>query len=132
MPGAWKRRKTNPVSPNIRTVLPSPEAVCACDKRLAASLAGAMRQVVTSGTGRTLSNAVMPVAGKTGTAQVDGAASHSWFVGFAPFDDNAADSAGSSKKIAFAVVLENAGYGARATPVVADIVRAAKELGIAR
>ena len=104
------------------------------DKRLAASLAGAMRQVVTSGTGRSLSNAVMPVAGKTGTAQVDGAASHSWFVGFAPYDgggDGNADG-GTSKKIAFAVVLENAGYGARATPVVAEVVRAAKELGIAR
>jgi hypothetical protein len=101
------------------------------DRRLAASIAGAMRQVVTSGTGRSLSNAVMPVAGKTGTAQVDGMASHSWFVGFAPFDESVADNA-SSKKIAFAIVLENAGYGARATPVVADIVRAAKELGIAR
>ncbi len=66
---------------------PPKQAVRVLDKRLAASLAGAMRQVVTSGTGRSLSNAVMPVAGKTGTAQVDGAASHSWFVGFAPFDD---------------------------------------------
>jgi penicillin-binding protein A len=112
------------------------QSVRVLDKRLAASLAGAMRQVVTSGTGRSLSNAALPVAGKTGTAQVDGAASHSWFVGFAPYDgagagDGNADST-SSKKIAFAVVLENAGYGARATPVVADIVRAAKELGIAR
>jgi cell division protein FtsI/penicillin-binding protein 2 len=88
----------------------------------------------------------MPVAGKTGTAQVDGAASHSWFVGFAPYDgaavdgkaadgkavDDGAAGGGAGKKIAFAVVLENAGYGARATPVVAEVVRAAKELGIAR
>jgi len=77
----------------------------------------------------------MPVAGKTGTAQVDGSASHSWFVGFAPFDGGSGDGnadSGTGKKIAFAVVLENAGYGARATPVVAEIVRAAKELGIAR
>ena len=74
------------------------QAVRVIDKRLAASLAGAMRQVVTSGTGRSLSNAVMPVAGKTGTAQVDGAASHSWFVGFAPFDESAADGASGSEQ----------------------------------
>ena len=115
--------------------LPPKSAVRVLDKRLAASLAGAMRQVVTSGTGRSLSNAVLPVAGKTGTAQVDGSASHSWFVGFAPYDggtgDGSADS-GTSRKIAFAIVLENAGYGARATPVVAEVVRAAKEFGIAR
>lgn len=106
------------------------QAVRVLDKRLAASLAGAMRQVVTSGTGRTLSNAAMQVAGKTGTAQVDGAASHSWFVGFAPFGEDAESD--TRKRIAFAVMLENAGYGARATPVVAEVVRAAKELGIAR
>jgi peptidoglycan glycosyltransferase len=111
---------------------PPKQVVRVLDKRLAASLAGAMRQVVTSGTGRSLSNAVMPVAGKTGTAQVDGAASHSWFVGFAPYDGDADAGSGTGKKIAFAVVLENAGYGARATPVVAEVVRAAKELGIAR
>jgi peptidoglycan glycosyltransferase len=121
----------------VNPQLPAKAAVRVLDRRLAASLAGAMRQVVTSGTGRTLANAVMPVAGKTGTAQVDGAASHSWFIGFAPYDGGAgagdanADS-GTSKKIAFAVVVENAGYGARATPVVAEVVRAAKELGLAR
>jgi cell division protein FtsW (lipid II flippase) len=160
-------------------------AVRVIDAAHASELADAMRQVVTSGTGRALASAVVPIAGKTGTAQVDRAASHSWFIGFAPFrargdrdgggrgdrdggargdrdgrgdargearDDGAsgammraiegaaggiddresASSAGDRRTIAFAVVLENAGYGARAAPVVADVVRAARELGLVR
>ena len=105
-------------------------------------LADAMRQVVMSGTGRALAGATPAIAGKTGTAQVDGAASHSWFIGFAPFqgDDGPRKTAAKGadgedvggRQIAFAVLVENAGYGARAAPVVADVVRAARELGIVR
>ena len=65
----------------------------------------------------------MRIAGKTGTAEVQGAASHSWFVGFAPF---AADT-----RIAFAVIVENAGYGAAAAvPIAGEIVSAAADLGL--
>ena len=59
---------------------------------------------VLSGTGRTLRGHPLRIAGKTGTAEVSGAASHSWFVGFAPFD-------AAARRIAFAVIVENAGYG---------------------
>src|SRR6185295_18641191 len=45
-------------------------------------LAGYMRDVVTEGTGRLLSNHPVRIAGKTGTAEVDDAKSHAWFVGF--------------------------------------------------
>jgi penicillin-binding protein 2 len=47
------------------------------------------------------------VAGKTGTAQsgVNGAADHSWFVGFAPFNN---------PKIVVAVIIEHGGVGASA------------------
>ena len=56
-----------------------------------------------------------PIAGKTGTAEVDDGRAHSWFVGFAPF--------GGAHRIAFAVIVENAGYGARAAaPVAGEIV----------
>jgi cell division protein FtsW (lipid II flippase)/cell division protein FtsI/penicillin-binding protein 2 len=81
-----------------------------------------MREVVTSGTGRILLSNSTPIAGKTGTAEVDGARAHSWFAGFAP--------AGGSHPIAFAVIVENAGYGARAAASIAgEIVNAAREIG---
>ena len=90
----------------------------------AARLARAMRGVVTSGTGRGLRVTPVPMAGKTGTAEVASGAAHSWFTGFAPYG-------GSGRRIAFAVLVENAGYGARAAgPIAAEIVVAATELGL--
>ena len=65
-----------------------------------------MRDGVLEGTGRVLRSHPLRIAGKTGTAEVAGEASHSWFVGFAPYDAPAA-----SRRIAFAVIVENAGYG---------------------
>lgn len=89
----------------------------------AARLRGYMREVVTAGTGRVLAEHPVAIAGKTGTAEVDHAKSHSWFVGFAPFE--------SRRQIAFAVIVENAGYGARvAAPLAGDIVSAAQALGL--
>ena len=89
----------------------------------AALLRSAMRDVVTSGTGRALAGHAVPIAGKTGTAEVTGAASHSWFVGFAP-------ASGQGRRIAFAVIVENAGYGGRAAASLAgDIVAAARASG---
>jgi cell division protein FtsI/penicillin-binding protein 2 len=65
------------------------------------------------------------VAGKTGTAQVDDGDPHSWFAGFAPYDGDAAH------RIAFAVVVEHGGYGAKfAAPIGREIVEAATQLGI--
>ena len=90
----------------------------------AARLARAMRSVMTSGTGRGLRATPAPMAGKTGTAEIATGAAHSWFTGFAP-------SSGSGRRIAFAVLVENAGYGARAAgPIAADIVTAAADLGL--
>ena len=87
-------------------------------------LARAMRAVVTSGTGRSLRSLPVAIAGKTGTAEVGGAAAHAWFTGFAP-------AAGKGRRIAFAVLVENAGYGGRAAaPIAGAIVTAATELGL--
>jgi peptidoglycan glycosyltransferase len=90
----------------------------------AARLGRAMRSVVTSGTGRSLGSHAVPIAGKTGTAEVGDGAAHSWFTGFAPYG-------GTGRRIAFAVIVENAGYGARAAaPVAGELVAAASDLGL--
>jgi cell division protein FtsI/penicillin-binding protein 2 len=73
-----------------------------------------MRAVVTDGTGRALRKAKGgPVAGKTGTAEFgtdDPPATHAWFTGY-------------QGGVAFAVVVEDGGFGAEAAvPIVADFL----------
>jgi len=93
------------------------------DPAQARQLGRYLREVVTSGTGRSLRDHPVAIAGKTGTAEVDGAPAHSWFAGFAP--------AGSGRQIGFAVIVENAGYGGRsAAPVAGELVTAARDLGL--
>jgi cell division protein FtsI/penicillin-binding protein 2 len=90
----------------------------------AALLSRYMREVVIAGTGRTLLSNPTAIAGKTGTAEVANGRAHSWFAGFAPFG-------GGPHRIAFAVIVENAGYGARAAaPIAGDVVSAAREIGL--
>ncbi len=92
----------------------------------AAYLASTMRRVVTSGTARAaFAGLALDVAGKTGTAQLDHGAPHSWFTGFAPY------SAPPDKRIAFAIVIEHGGYGAKAAaPVAREFAAAAEKLHI--
>lgn len=79
-----------------------------------------MADVIRNGTGRGVFDGVgVSVGGKTGSAENNQADKmpHSWFVGFAPVED---------PRIAFAVVIENGGYGrAAAGPVCREIVKAA-------
>src|SRR5437763_8572954 len=83
-----------------------------------------MRDAVLTGTGRSLRDHPGRIAGKTGTAELSGKPSHSWFVGFAPYGP-------STKRIAFAVIIENAGYGsANAAPAAGEIVAAAAAAGL--
>ena len=90
----------------------------------ASLLAQYMRDAVVSGTGRSLSTNPWKIAGKTGTAEVAGSPSHAWFVGFAPYGQD-------TRRIAFAVIIENAGYGGlAAAPVAGEIVTAAGNLGL--
>jgi cell division protein FtsI/penicillin-binding protein 2 len=87
-------------------------------------LGGFMRGVITQGTGRSLIKSAVPIAGKTGTAELASAPSHAWFIGYAPYDT-------PGKRIAFAVLVENGQYGGTAAaPVAGDLVAAAHELGI--
>jgi len=87
-------------------------------------LSSYMRDVVLSGTGHALRNHPWKIAGKTGTAEVAGHPSHAWFVGFAPYGS-------AARRIAFAIILEHAGYGAAsAAPVAGEIVSAAALAGL--
>jgi len=105
---------------NTRTAAPIP----VLDSDSAGFLARAMRSVVTSGTARSaMSGLTVSVAGKTGTAQLDQGLPHSWFAGFAPYDGEA------EKRLAFAVVVEHGGYGAKfAAPIGRELVEAAQQL----
>jgi len=124
--GRWVIDETNRRTDAPRAVLAPP---------LARSLANTMRRVVVEGTGRSVKGIEPPIAGKTGTAEVQDAPAHAWFVGFAPFG-NAAPAGGERAadpvtRIAFAVLVEHGGHGgAAAAPIAGQIVMAAKELKI--
>ena len=79
-------------------------------------LARFMRSVVTHGTGRRLSSVQPPIAGKTGTAEIQDAPSHAWFIGFAPYGGD------SQRRIAFSVLVEHGRYGGIvAAPIASEI-----------
>ncbi len=107
---------------NSRTDKPHP----VLDADSAAFLQRAMRSVVTNGTARTaMSGIKYDVAGKTGTAQLDVGDPHSWFAGYAPY------SAPPDQRLAFAVVVEHGGYGAKfAAPIARQLVEAAGQLNL--
>ena len=112
--GRWVTDETN-----SRTTAPQP--VLSPDT--AQTLARFMREVVTAGTGRRAATAI-PIAGKTGTAELADAPSHAWFIGFAPYGS-------AGRKIAFSVLIENGVYGGTAAaPAAAEIVDAAAKLGL--
>jgi cell division protein FtsI/penicillin-binding protein 2/cell division protein FtsW (lipid II flippase) len=114
--GRWQTDEANARTDTPVQVLPVAQA---------AFLARAMRRVVTEGTARrAMDGAEIEFAGKTGTAQLDVGQPHSWFTGFAPYD-------GDGRKLAFAVLVEHGGYGARvAAPIAREVMEAAKELGV--
>jgi peptidoglycan glycosyltransferase len=110
--GRWVLAPAADQGPAMRHVIPP----AAADR-----VARAMRRVVTSGTAAALAGHGVDIAGKTGTAEVAGAESHSWFVGFAP--------ATGPKRVAIAVIVENGGYGARAAvPLAGEVVSATRSL----
>ncbi|GII75390.1 hypothetical protein Sru01_03720 [Sphaerisporangium rufum] len=103
--GTW-RPATLAETPPAGSVPPVP-----LDGGVAAALRDMMRAVVTGGTA---AQAGLPdgTAGKTGTAEVSGAASHAWFIGY-------------RKSLAFAVFVQNGGSGPKvAAPIAARFLRA--------
>jgi cell division protein FtsW (lipid II flippase) len=113
--GRWLTGEDNPRIAPPAPVLPAEQA---------GTIGRFMREVVTAGTGRRAAGSAVPIAGKTGTAELSDAASHAWFIGFAPYG-------GSGRKIAFSVLVENGVYGGTAAaPAAAEIVNAAVKLGL--
>jgi cell division protein FtsW (lipid II flippase) len=101
------------------------EPVLALPMGEAQKLGGFMRAVITEGTGRSLGKSAVPIAGKTGTAELATAASHAWFIGYAPYGVK------TGKRIAFSVLVENGQYGGTAAaPVAGELVAAARALGL--
>lgn len=88
--------------------------------RVASQIADAMRLAVNGSLGQkyTFGAAVpgLAVAGKSGTAELDpGTNPHSWFIGFAPFDN---------PQVAIAVLVVNGGHTTRASPIAGQLLRA--------
>ncbi len=83
----------------------------------AASVKKMMVAVVARGTGTSAAIPGVTVAGKTGTATNPVGPPHSWFVAFAPAEN---------PRIAVAIIVENAGYGAAvAAPIARNVLRVA-------
>jgi cell division protein FtsW (lipid II flippase) len=111
--GRWITDQTNPRQDQPQVIL---------EPKLSSQVGEYMRTAVTSGTGRSANLPDIPIAGKTGTAELAGAPSHAWFIGFAPY--------GGPHKLAFSVLIENGQYGGTAAaPLAADVMKAAKALG---
>ena len=72
-----------------------------------------MHQVMTNGTGRWYNIDSLQMCGKTGTVQNPHGKDHAIFIGFAPMD---------APKIAVAVVVENAGFGATWAAPIASLM----------
>jgi peptidoglycan glycosyltransferase len=86
----------------------------AISKETADTLTDIMVKVVDTGTGTAAQVDGVQVAGKTGTAEVEGQDPHAWFICFAPAGD---------PKIAVAVLVENGGEGGRtAAPIAREVL----------
>ncbi len=112
--GRWVMDANNPRQQAAQRVI-GPE--------LAGLVGGFMRAAVTSGTGRAAGASKVEIAGKTGTAELQDAPSHAWFIGYAPY--------GGKRPLAFAVLIENGQYGGTAAaPLAAEVMNAAKDFGL--
>jgi peptidoglycan glycosyltransferase len=87
---------------------------------IAGEIGAAMRLAVAGDLGRVYTNGAavrgLAVAGKSGTAELDTSSPHSWFIGYAPYND---------PQVAIAVLVENSGdAGVRASPLAGQLLRA--------
>ena len=90
------------------------------DRETARTLTRMMVKVVEDGTGTAAQIDGVEVAGKTGTAEVEGQEPQAWFICFAPAYD---------PRVAVAVLVENGGEGGRtAAPIAREVLEKALSL----
>jgi cell division protein FtsW (lipid II flippase)/cell division protein FtsI/penicillin-binding protein 2 len=89
----------------------------ACSEEVAQLVGSAMLTTVEEGTGTAASIAGVNVAGKTGTAETNGANPNAWFIGYAPYENPVA---------AIAIVVENDAEHT-ATSLAGDVLQVAVE-----
>lgn len=100
------------VSPHVNTHIQGEERPI-IDAEIATIIQDAMRETVTNGSATSLQSVAVPVAGKTGTAQwASNRPNHSWFTGFAPYED---------PEIVVTVLVEEGADAGLAIPVARDI-----------
>ncbi|MDE2482353.1 MAG: cell division protein FtsI [bacterium] len=105
---------------SVASVTPTGTLATPISADTAAEVKKMMIAVVQRGTGTTARLSGVTVAGKTGTATNPHGAAHSWFVCFAPAEH---------PRIAIAIVVENAGYGATvAAPIARTVMRTALDV----
>lgn len=98
----------------------APGAVRILATEITSIIQDAMVDAVRRGTGRGAAIPGVEVAGKTGTATVEGGRSHAWFIAFAPAD---------APRVAVSVVLEHGGLGGRdAAPVARRVLQTALDV----
>ena len=108
------RQIVNPVTNEVQDIQVNQHRIEFEEKFYDAIRKGMYLVVNGTGTAKNIKNSDFAIAGKTGTAQNPNGNNHSWFVGFAPYDD---------PKIAVCVLGENAGWGAQfAAPLAAAIM----------
>lgn len=88
------------------------------DEKTAKILQELMMGVVDTGTASRLSTRGLIAGGKTGTAENETGRDHSWFIGFAQNKERL------EEEIAFAVIVENGGQGAKSLEITQQILRA--------
>ncbi len=114
------------LAPSLEAERPPKELGQALTPAAASALRPMLRAVVERGTAaRAFAGCRIPVAGKTGTAQVGGGDRFridAWFIGYAPAEN---------PQIAFAVVVESGGYGGeKSAPIARAIVEQAERQGL--
>jgi len=132
---AFLANRGEPITPHLMAVPSAPPAVETIDRDYLAMITSALAEVVHGPSGTARRFASLPMAGKTGTAQVvrlqegvdaDDLAPefrhHAWFVGWAPLDE---------PSLVVSVIVEHGGDGgSTAAPVAAQVIEAHLALGV--